>query len=662
MKYLNIIVFILLFICIDAQGQNAPFRVNQVGHETPTKPSLKNRLDGCREITIVYPNRLRNQTDRYLFGNLVYYFQKLGLQTHTVEVPYEVKQPAQGVVQYFRKDGFEEYLNNTNQLIVLPQLVSGFPDIERFYIGVYDPVNDWAWEFNFEPKNKVDKYISQLASYITPQINYSPDKLMSFRPPFIVANWNNENAYRSAMASSGYDPYEGIYESENYRAYLKKHSDGNYYFVYIGGCSYDFWKNGGGAVKSLLRPTATPGIFKADWWDAYGVRDKHSWNAVFSPGLITFIDSDGDKTQFLKMYPTSSESVAGTSEGEEWSGSGFALKNGYIVTNFHVIDGASSIIVKGINGDFNISYPASVVGVDKNNDLALLKISDPNFKGFGNIPYFISSLSSEVGEEIFVLGYPLTSTMGDEIKLTTGVISSKSGFQGDVSLYQISAPIQPGNSGGPLFDKRGNIVGVVSAKHAGAENVGYAIKTSYLRNLIDSYSSQAILPTNNSISGLPLTGKVRQAKNFVFMISCSNKSSFNNNSVASSNIPSTSQNQVVVNNPSIASTTASRTRITKVTANEYETIIEFSGNNNSMTGYYSWVTISPQSYIMANGQKYTLTRAEGIGITPKKTYFNSPDTDYTFKLYFPAIPLNVSTFDFIESPESEWKFYGVRIR
>lgn len=130
MKYLNIIVFILLFICIDAQGQNAPFRVNQVGHETPTKPSLKNRLDGCREITIVYPNRLRNQTDRYLFGNLVYYFQKLGLQTHTVEVPYEVKQPAQGVVQYFRKDGFEEYLNNTNQLIVLPQLVSGFPDIE----------------------------------------------------------------------------------------------------------------------------------------------------------------------------------------------------------------------------------------------------------------------------------------------------------------------------------------------------------------------------------------------------------------------------------------------------------------------------------------------------------------------------------------------------
>ncbi|MDE7463050.1 MAG: serine protease [Muribaculaceae bacterium] len=521
MKYLNIIVVILIFICIEAQAQNAPFKVNRVGHETPTKPSLKNRLDGCREITVVYPNRLRNQTDRYLFGNLVYYFQKLGLQIHKVEVPYEVKQPAQGVVQYFRKDGFEEYLNNTNQLIVLPQLVSGFPDIEQFYIGIYDPVNDWAWEFNFEPKNKVDKYISQLASYITPQINYTPDKLMSFRPPFIVANWNNENDYRSAMASYGYDSYEGIYESDNYRAYLKKHSDGNYYFVYIGGCSYDFWKNGGGAVKSLLRPTATPGVFKADWWDAYGVRDKHSWNAVFSPGLITFIDSDGDKTQFLKMYPTSSESVTGTSEGEEWTGSGFALKNGYIVTNYHVIDGAKRIKINGVNGDFNTSYNAMVVGFDKINDLALLKISDSSFTGFGSIPYSISSNTSDVGEEIFVLGYPLTSTMGEEIKLTTGIISSKTGFQGDVALYQISAPIQPGNSGGPLFDKKGNVIGIVSAKHEGAENVGYAIKTMYLRNLVESCASASIIPATNTVSSLPLTGKVKSEKNFVFYIECS---------------------------------------------------------------------------------------------------------------------------------------------
>lgn len=113
--------------------------------------------------------------------------------------------------------------------------------------------------------------------------------------------------------------------------------------------------------------------------------------------------------------------------------------------------------------------------------------------------------------------------MGDEIKLTTGIISSKTGFQGDVSLYQISAPIQPGNSGGPLFDKNGNLIGIVNAKHEGAENVGYAIKTSYLKNLIESSISTSILPNNNRISRLPLTEKVKSLKNFVYFIKCSSR-------------------------------------------------------------------------------------------------------------------------------------------
>nr|WP_277266111.1 trypsin-like peptidase domain-containing protein [Prevotella corporis] len=85
-------------------------------------------------------------------------------------------------------------------------------------------------------------------------------------------------------------------------------------------------------------------------------------------------------------------------------------------------------------------------------------------------------------EDIFVLGYPLVQTMGEDVKLTTDVISSKTGFQGDVSQYQISAAIQPRNSGGPLFDSRGNLIGIVPAKHKGTENVGYAIKPQ-IRNL-----------------------------------------------------------------------------------------------------------------------------------------------------------------------------------
>lgn len=232
---------------------------------------------------------------------------------------------------------------------------------------------------------------------------------------------------------------------------------------------------------------------------------------------------------FIKEYPTSKmyrESIARQKEKEEeqvsnWSGTGFALKERYVVTNYHVIENARKIGVKGIQGDFNTSYNASIVGTDKINDLALLKISDTSFKGFGIIPYAVSSSISEVGEEVYVLGYPLTSTMGDEIKLTTGIISSRTGFQGDVALYQISAPIQPGNSGGPLFDKKGNVIGIVSAKHSDAENVGYAIKSLYLKNLIESSVNSTIIPKNNTISSLSLTGKVKSEKNFVFFIECS---------------------------------------------------------------------------------------------------------------------------------------------
>lgn len=230
---------------------------------------------------------------------------------------------------------------------------------------------------------------------------------------------------------------------------------------------------------------------------------------------------------FIKVYPTSSmyadalrKKVEEESKPTSWTGTGFALNSNYVVTNYHVVEEAKTISIQGVNGNFNRKYSATVVGTDKYNDLAVLKVNGVSIPSAG-IPYTVKTTTSDVGENIFVLGYPLTSTMGDEIKLTTGVISSKTGFQGDVSLYQISAPVQPGNSGGPLFDSKGNVIGIVSAKHKGAENVGYAIKTSYLRNLLESVLSAAVLPKTNKIAGLNLSGKVKSLKNYVYYITCS---------------------------------------------------------------------------------------------------------------------------------------------
>ena len=229
------------------------------------------------------------------------------------------------------------------------------------------------------------------------------------------------------------------------------------------------------------------------------------------------------KKNYSKIYPTA-EMYAQAAQPQEWSGTGFALKDGYLMTNFHVIDGAGSIYIQGVNGNFNMNYNAIVVSSDRANDIALLKISDGRFTGFGNVPYQLRSTLADVGETVYALGYPLANVMGDEIIFTDGKISSKTGYQGAVNVYQISVPIQPGNSGGPLFDQQGRIVGITTASlnkdMFGSENVNYAVKTGYILNLIDSSVGRNILPTGTIMKNQNLTQQIKTAKNFVFYISC----------------------------------------------------------------------------------------------------------------------------------------------
>ena len=347
---------------------------------------------------------------------------------------------------------------------------------------------------------------------------------------------------------------------------------------------------------------------------------------------------------------------------KNWSGSGFALKDGYLITNYHVIEDAKVITVKGIKGDFSISYSASVAASDKYNDIALLKISDARFTGFGTIPYSVKTTISEVGEDVFVLGYPLTATMGDEIKYTTGVISSKTGFQGDVSQYQISAPIQPGNSGGPLFDAKGNLIGIVSAKHNGAENVGYAIKTSYLRNLVESFASTSIIPTNNSISSLSRTEQIKSIKKNVFLIECTSAGYYGTSTFGpATSTYAPSHDDVVVNYPAVLTKGDTKAKISKVIITSSETIVEIIANNTSADGkgYFQWANISKDTYIQIPGAKLTMTRAEGIKIAPEKTYYTGENQDLKFRLHFPPIDKSTTMFDLIESTDSNWKFEGV---
>jgi len=219
--------------------------------------------------------------------------------------------------------------------------------------------------------------------------------------------------------------------------------------------------------------------------------------------------------KWVKLFPNEND----IKSFQKSSGSGFAISsNGIIATNYHVIDGAKSIKVRGIKSDFSKVYNAKVLMSDKYNDLALIQIDDYSFTSLSSIPYTLKTILSAVGENVFVLGYPLRATMGEEVKLTNGIISSKTGFQGDITSYQISAPVQPGNSGGPLFDSQGNLIGVINARHTGAENVTYAVKYNYLKNLIELLPNPPKLQTVNSLKGKSLTNQVELIKKFVYII------------------------------------------------------------------------------------------------------------------------------------------------
>ncbi|MCR5043974.1 MAG: trypsin-like peptidase domain-containing protein [Bacteroidaceae bacterium] len=401
------------------------------------------------------------------------------------------------------------------------------------------------------------------------------------------------------------------------------------------------------SVWATLTPTAYPNIFKGR--RIISNRTQKNITVAFDDGVMTIKEEDGE-SQYIRMEGRNT-SNATTESITQWSGSGFALKDGYVVTNYHVAGEAKTIEIFGVKGDFSKGYKATIVGVDKVSDLSLLKISDKDFSGFGNPPYAFKSSMVDVGENVYVLGYPLTQTMGEEVKLTNGIVSSRSGYEGNVTTYQISVPVQPGNSGGPMFDMKGNLVGIVCAKHADAENANYAIKTSYLKNLVESVASSAILPTISTINGKELKEQVKQIKNFVYLIKCSNTS---DESLSSSG--NSTPSVTTVNSPTVRSTTAERVKIKSVyTGNDYTSVtleIPYIGQNQ-------WCNIDGKTYIMVDGITYTMTKAEGIKIAPERTTFTN---DITFTLYFPPIPASTTSIDLIESEDSSWKFYGIKIK
>ena len=204
------------------------------------------------------------------------------------------------------------------------------------------------------------------------------------------------------------------------------------------------------------------------------------------------------------------------SPNADYRATGFLIDGkGFIVTNAHVVNRLKTIYVENNKGDY---FTAQAIYTDQNTDLAILKITDTAYKTILNLPYSINKTNSNLGEQIFTLGYPRS-----EIVYGEGYVSAKSGNEGDSTSYQVSVSVNPGNSGGPVLNRYGQIIGIITSKNLTADGVVFAAKSKNIYKLVDAAknadaATNIKLPVNTSLRGLDREQQVKKMEEFVFMV------------------------------------------------------------------------------------------------------------------------------------------------
>jgi S1-C subfamily serine protease len=200
-----------------------------------------------------------------------------------------------------------------------------------------------------------------------------------------------------------------------------------------------------------------------------------------------------------------------------FEGSAFALNNnGYILTSWHMVNGADSIFIQNSSTERAIT---KIIFNDPALDIAVLKIENADVSKKWQVPFGFNAKSAEVGEEVFTLGYPRNDVVYNE-----GSLSSLSGYLNDTAMYQISIPVNPGNSGGPVLDSQGNVIGVIRGKVSTAEGTGFAIKSTQIIRSIsavegENVKSELTLNKNkSSLKKLKRSEQIKKINPYVFNV------------------------------------------------------------------------------------------------------------------------------------------------
>jgi S1-C subfamily serine protease len=233
--------------------------------------------------------------------------------------------------------------------------------------------------------------------------------------------------------------------------------------------------------------------------------------------IATFLAS----SMFANLKPPKGPSTSPptvTTPSASSAGSGFAISpDGTIVTNAHVVDHCTNIGVTGFG-------PGKLITADAEQDLAVIQLAGGSFPTAAKI----KSRKPELGEAIVVIGYPLSNEMGNALTVSPGVVASISGLGGDPRSFSVSANLQPGNSGGPILDMHGAVVGVAQAKlneiemlkHEGTTGgtVGFAIDTPTLLDFLRPFKTETF--DNAGESEFSVQDVVSKAKSYTVQIVC----------------------------------------------------------------------------------------------------------------------------------------------
>lgn len=201
-------------------------------------------------------------------------------------------------------------------------------------------------------------------------------------------------------------------------------------------------------------------------------------------------------------------------------GTGFLIDTrGYVVTNAHVLKGTGAVVVNSKGEEFK----ASIVNIDAIKDLAILKIDDEDYAPLKSLPYGVRRSSAELGEQLFTLGYPR-----NEIVYGEGYLSARTGYNSDSMSYQIQISANPGNSGGPVFNNNGDVIGVLSTRQAQADGVAFAVKSKTIYQLVDELKAKDTsmekikLPSRSGLKGLERKQQIAKVEDCVFYVKAFN--------------------------------------------------------------------------------------------------------------------------------------------